>query len=75
MQQNQNILVFGELLIRLSSKTNDLLDPTEGVTLYPGGSEANVAASLAHFRKQVSYVTVAPNNALAETTLKHLSDI
>lgn len=75
MQQNQNILVFGELLIRLSSKTNDLLDPTEGVTLYPGGSEANVAASLAHFGKQVSYVTVAPNNVLAETTLKHLSDI
>jgi 2-dehydro-3-deoxygluconokinase len=75
MEQNHNILVFGELLIRLSSKSNDLLDPTEGVTLYPGGSEANVAASLAQFGKKVSYVTVAPNNALAETTLKHLSDI
>jgi 2-dehydro-3-deoxygluconokinase len=75
MEQNHNILVFGELLIRLSSKSNDLLDPIEGVTLYPGGSEANVAASLAQFGKKVSYVTVAPNNALAETTLKHLSDI
>ncbi|RZL05661.1 MAG: sugar kinase [Pedobacter sp.] len=75
MRQNHNILVFGELLIRLSSKTNDFLNTSEGTSLYPGGSEANVAASLAHFGKNVSYLTVAPNNTLAETALKHLSDI
>ncbi|MFP5081822.1 PfkB family carbohydrate kinase [Pedobacter sp. JCM 36344] len=75
MRQNHNILVFGELLIRLSSKTNDFLNNEQGATLYPGGSEANVAASLAHFGKTVSYVTAAPENALTSSALKELSDI
>lgn len=75
MRQDHNILVFGELLIRLSSTSNDFLSTSDGVTLYPGGSEANVAASLAQFGSNVTYLTVAPNNSLAETAFKHLSDL
>lgn len=73
MSLPQSIFIFGELLIRLSSKGDDLLDEAEGATLYPGGSEANVAASLAQFGKKVSYYTVVPENSLASSALHHLS--
>jgi 2-dehydro-3-deoxygluconokinase len=72
---DHNILVFGELLIRLSSTNNDFFSNDQQATLYPGGSEANVASSLANFGKKVSYVTAVPNNALAASALKQLADI
>jgi 2-dehydro-3-deoxygluconokinase len=75
MKQDHNILVFGELLIRLSSTTNDFLSHDQGATLYPGGSEANVAASLGHFGRSVSYLTAAPDNALTSSALRRLSDL
>ncbi|MEJ7559705.1 MAG: sugar kinase [Pedobacter sp.] len=74
MGQDHDILVFGELLIRLSSATDDFLSPDCGASLYPGGSEANVAASLGHFGRSVSYLTAAPDNLLTVSALKHLSD-
>ncbi|HEX8607114.1 MAG TPA: sugar kinase [Pedobacter sp.] len=75
MKQDHNILVFGELLIRLSSGSADFLSSDHGATLYPGGSEANVAASLGHFGRTVSYMTAVPENALTSSSLKHLSDV
>jgi 2-dehydro-3-deoxygluconokinase len=75
MSQDHSILVFGELLIRLSSKSDDFLKDAQGATLYPGGSEANVAASLAQLGRNVSYFTAVPENALALSALNQLSTI
>ena len=75
MKQKQNILVFGELLVRLSSATNNFFSTDQVVKMYPGGSEANVAASLAQWKVPVSYVTAIPDNAFAKSTLKTLTDL
>ena len=74
MKQDHHILVFGELLIRLSSKSAEFLNQEDGATLFPGGSEANVAASLGQFGKKASYVTCIPDNILASNALKTLAD-
>ena len=75
MKQQQNILVFGELLVRLSSASNDFFSTDQGVHMYPGGSEANVAASLAKWQVPVSYLTAIPDNLFAKSTLKSLTDL
>ena len=75
MKQQQNILVFGELLVRLSSASNDFFSTDQGVHMYPGGSEANVAASLAKWEVPVSYLTAIPDNLFAKSTLKSLTDL
>lgn len=72
MQRDQKVLVFGELLIRVSSETEFLTGKCRAST-YPGGSEANVSASLSQSGIQTTYITACPENALADAALNALS--
>ncbi len=74
MQQNYNVLVFGELLMRLSSSA-EFLKGQNSASIFPGGSEANVAASLAQSGLPVSYITACPENALAQAALESLNSL
>ncbi|MES2454750.1 MAG: sugar kinase [Bacteroidota bacterium] len=73
--QRDHILVFGELLLRFSAIAEDFITKSHTVSLFPGGSEANVSASLGQWGVPVSYLTVAPDNALADSALKALSEL
>ncbi len=75
MQQQENILIFGELLLRFSSTEDQFISKNHNVSLFPGGSEANVAASLAQWNIACSYLTAIPENALANSALKTLSEL
>ncbi|WP_316788571.1 sugar kinase [Pedobacter frigoris] len=75
MQKQENILVFGELLLRFSSAEEQFISKNHTVSLFPGGSEANVTASLSQWNIPCSYVTAAPKNALAASALQTLSDL
>lgn len=66
------VFAFGELLLRLSSSGEDFLGEQNKVTVYPGGSEANVAASLAQWKVPCSYLTRVPDNELAWQALHTL---
>lgn len=70
--QEKNVLLFGELLVRLNPETDRFITPSHQVNLYPGGSEANVAVSLAHWGTPVSYVSRVPDNALSREILEVL---
>ena len=74
MQNKENILVFGELLLRFSSSEDQFISKNHTVSVFPGGSEANVAASLGQWNLPCSYVTCAPDNALTNNALNILSD-
>ncbi|WP_159634143.1 sugar kinase [Sphingobacterium composti Ten et al. 2007 non Yoo et al. 2007] len=64
---NNRVLCFGELLIRLQSSANSLFTANDNkVKIYPGGSEANVAVTLAKLGVPTSYFTVLPKNQLTE---------
>lgn len=73
MQQDHNVLVFGELLVRLSSAEPKFFSGDYHASIYPGGSEANVSASLASWGIPVTYFTACPDNALAKNALTDLS--
>ncbi|MGK6350214.1 PfkB family carbohydrate kinase [Parapedobacter sp. DT-150] len=72
---DHHILSFGELLLRLSSSGGSFLGSDSEVSVFPGGSEANVAASLGRWGVPCSYLSRVPDNELttqALTTLKSL---
>ncbi|MES2826969.1 MAG: sugar kinase [Bacteroidota bacterium] len=73
MQQDQDVLIFGELLIRLSSVEDNFLSGGYQAAIYPGGSEANVTASLAKWKIPVTYITACPENALSKSALDNLA--
>ncbi len=58
------ILCFGEMLLRLTPNDGELLMQSPGLTVRPGGAEANVAVSLARYGAPAAMATVLPDNAL-----------
>ncbi|SEN02520.1 2-dehydro-3-deoxygluconokinase [bacterium A37T11] len=68
----QKILLFGELLLRFSAGSDQFIH-AGNLSIYPGGSEANVAASLGHWKLPASYVSCVPDNELANQALNELT--
>ncbi len=66
------VFSFGELLLRIRTSGSTFLGNEDGVTVYPGGSEANVAASLAQWGVECSYASRVPNHELAQDALAAL---
>lgn len=58
------ILCFGEMLLRLTPNPGELLMQSPGLTVRPGGAEANVAVSLARYGAPAAMATILPDNAL-----------
>jgi len=71
-KSNPSIAVFGELLLRVSTQTGNFINSSEGISIYAGGSEANVSSSLACMHSQVSYISCIPDNQLAKQALESL---
>ncbi len=69
-----DILCFGEVMLRLTPSGHLRLRQSlpGGLNATFGGSEANVAVSLAMFRNNVRYVSALPDNALADALLAQL---
>ena len=69
----QKILTFGEILIRQQSLHDSFFKPGDNLLkIYPGGSEANVAVSLAQMGTEVEYVSAFPENKLSDELIKVL---
>ena len=68
------IVTFGEILLRLSKPNYSRL--FQGHTFYGnyGGSEANVAVSLAYLGNQVEYVTRVPFGPMGDAAMMHLRE-
>lgn len=69
------ILSFGELLLRLSSSGDSFLGTDAEVAVFPGGSEANVAASLGQWNVPCSYLSRVPDNELVSQALSTLESL
>jgi 2-dehydro-3-deoxygluconokinase len=68
----QRIVTLGEIMLRLKPPGFErfMQSPTLEATF--GGSEANVAASLAIFGLDAAFVTALPINDIAEACIRHL---
>lgn len=69
------IVTFGEILLRLSKTGSRRLFQSGGFTANYGGSEANVAVSLAQLGDKVEYVTSVPDNLIGDAALNHLRQL
>ena len=65
-------LAFGEILLRLKAPGQERLFQTPALEATFGGSEANVAVSLANFSVSAGVVTVLPDNAIGRACLAEL---
>lgn len=72
MKENR-VVLFGELLLRLAPEGERFITPAHKINLYPGGSEANVAVSLAQWDIPVSYVSRVPDNTISREVLSLLN--
>jgi 2-dehydro-3-deoxygluconokinase len=67
-----SIVTFGEIMLRLSTPGFSRFLQANSFDVNYGGGEANVAASLAQFGLEASYVTRVPKNEIGEAALKTL---
>ena len=69
---SNKIVTFGEIMLRLATPDNLRIQQSNAFLVNYGGSEANVAISIANFGGDVEYVTRIPDNALGETCVAEL---
>jgi len=68
----KKIVTFGEVLMRLSPSDNRKLLQATQMDFFFGGTEMNVAASLAHMGIEVQHVTNISNDIVGEAALSAL---
>ena len=68
----KRVVSFGELMLRLSPPGQERLFQSPQLRTFFGGSEANVAASLAHFGVRSDYVTRLPSGPVGDAALASL---
>lgn len=66
------IITFGEVMLRLSPPGVERFTQTDALTMHFGGTEANVAVSLAQFGLQSAHVTRFPDHALGQAAAGYL---
>jgi 2-dehydro-3-deoxygluconokinase len=69
------IVTFGELLLRFSKPDHMRLTQGDMFTSKYGGSEANVAVSLATLGDNVEYITRLPDNAIGHAATQNLMQL
>ncbi|MBO7378952.1 MAG: sugar kinase [Bacteroidales bacterium] len=68
------IVTFGEILLRLSKHNAFRLSQGNSFDAQYGGSEANVAISLAQLGNNVEFITRVPDNGIGEAACMHLRE-
>lgn len=72
----KKVLCFGEILIRQQAVGNSFFEETNNLLrVYPGGSEANVAAGLAQMGTASAYSSAFPDNALSREVMDTLQSL
>lgn len=67
-----NIITFGEVMLRLSPPGVDRFAQADALTMHFGGTEANVAVSLAQFGLSATHVTRFPDHAIGRAAAGYL---
>lgn len=67
-----NVVLFGELMLRLSPEGYNRFIQANNFDVHYGGSEANVAVSLSNFGISTSFVTRLPDNDLGKSAMNSL---
>lgn len=66
------ILTFGEMMLRLKAPGHERLFQSPALEATFGGGEANVAVSLANYGMDCEFLTVLPDNGIADACIREL---
>lgn len=66
------VLTLGEIMLRLSTTSEERFNQSDTLAIHYGGGEANVAISLANFGHQVFFASQVPNNIVGQAAKLHL---
>lgn len=66
------VITFGEIMLRLKSPGAERFFQSPSLEATFGGGEANVAVSLANYGMNAGYITVLPENDIANACLREL---
>ena len=66
---NQKVVTFGEIMLRLKSPGYERFFQSPALEATFGGSEANVAVSLANYGVDAAYVTKLPTHAIGQAAV------
>lgn len=67
-----DIATFGEILLRLSTPRHERVSQAKQFDVVYGGSECNVAVSLAHFGHRTAYVSAIPANDVGQAAVNYV---
>ena len=70
--EKKRVITLGEIMLRLSPEGNNRFVQCESFRIIPGGGEANVAVSLAHYGHEVCFVTKLPKHEIGQMALNAL---
>ena len=70
--EKTRVITLGEIMLRLSPEGNNRFVQCESFRIIPGGGEANVAVSLAHYGHEVCFVTKLPRHEIGQMALNAL---
>ena len=65
-------ITMGEIMLRLSTPNNEKFIQADEFDINYGGSEANVAVSLANFGHEADFITAVPDNEIGECAVAAL---
>ena len=68
----KSILLFGEMLLRLTPSDHQLFIQASQLNMVYGGSEANIAVALSHWGEKASYATCVPDNNIGLAAIMQL---
>ncbi len=71
-EEKKKAVTFGEVLMRLSPSENRKLQQATHLDFFFGGTEMNVAASLAYFGMKVQHITNVSNDIVGEAAVATL---
>ena len=66
------LLTFGEIMLRLKAPGHERFFQSPMLEATFGGGEANVAVSLANYGMDAEFLTVLPQNEIAECCIREL---
>ena len=71
----KSVVSFGEIMLRLTPFNYQRIEQSKSFAIEYGGSESNVAATLAQLNASVKYITRVPDNSFGSSALGYLSQV
>ncbi|WP_282080401.1 sugar kinase [Aquimarina algiphila] len=68
------VVTFGEILMRMSPPNNLMYDQASSFDVTYGGGEFNVAASLVNYGIEADFITILPQNPIAECAINTIKN-